>query len=382
MKVLHVVRGLANSSGTTHIVVPLSEEQARQGCEVLVYYVEKGADPSVEPDGQLVDCRSFPLTLPFSNPGVSLGFAKAIGKAIARYDFVHVHAVWNFPTFYAMRSALGKGVPYMVAPQGSFDPWALKQSSWRKKVYGPICEIPLLNKANCLQALTSREAEQFQHSGIHAPAVVIPNGVDERNFVQQGESLARRLDLAAGQRTLLFLSRLHPKKGVDVLIKAFSRFSGKRGDVTIVIAGDDAGSGYKGILMNLVSQSGIEDKCRFVGEVHGKEKFDMLLGADAFALLSHSEGLPVAVLEAMAAALPVIITRDCNLPEVAHHEAGEIVRGNIDDAAKALARVFDDPCRARTMGQNGRRLVSERFTWARIAQRTIQTYEQACARTH
>ena len=379
MRILHVVRGLSNSSGTTHIVVPLSEEQARQGCDVSVYYVEKGPDPSVEPDGQLVDCRSFPLTLPFSNPGVSLGFAKAIDEAIARYDFVHVHAVWNFPTFYAMRSALGKGVPYMVAPQGSFDPWALKQSYWQKKVYGPTCEIPLLNKATCLQALTSREAEQFQQSGIRAPAVVIPNGVDERNFVQQGESLARTLNLPPGQKTLLFLSRLHPKKGVDVLIKAFARFSGKRDDVTLVIAGDDAGSGYKGTLMNLVSQSGIGDKCRFVGEVHGRDKFAMLLGADAFALLSHSEGLPVAVLEAMAAALPVIITQDCNLPEVALHEAGEIVHVDIAKAAEAFARVLDEPCRAKTMGLNGQRLVSERFTWARIARRTIQTYEQAGA---
>ena len=107
-----------------------------------------------------------------------------------------------------------------------------------------------------------------------------------------------------------------------------------------------------------------------------------VLGADAFALLSHSEGLPVAVLEAMAAALPVIITQDCNLPEVALHHAGEIVRGNIDEVAKALARVFDEPIRAKMMGLNGRQLVSERFTWARVARRTIQTYEQACAQIH
>ena len=375
MKVLHVVRGLSNSSGTTHIVGPLSEEQARQGCEVSVYYVEKGADPSVEPDGQLVDCQSFPLTLPFSNPGVSLGFAKAIGKDIAQYDFIHVHAVWNFPTFFAMRSALGKGVPYMVAPQGSFDPWALKQSYWRKKVYGPICEIPLLNKATCLQALTSREAEQFQQCGIRAPVVVIPNGVDERNFLQQGESLARRLDLPAGQRTLLFLSRLHPKKGVDILIKAFARFSSTRDDVTLVIAGGDGGSGYKDTLLDLVSELGIREKCRFVGEVRGRDKFDILLGADAFALLSHSEGLPVAILEAMAAALPVIITHDCNLPEVARHEAGEIVNADIDEAAEALARLFDEPCRAKTTGLNGRRLVKEQFTWNTIARRTLRCYE-------
>ncbi len=90
----------------------------------------------------------------------------------------------------------------------------------------------------------------------------------------------------------------------------------------------------------------------------------------------------MAVLEAMAAGLPIIITSDCNLPEVAVHEAGEIVHGSIGEAANALARVFDEPNRAKTMGLNGRRLVSERFTWARIARRTIQTYEQAGAQTH
>jgi glycosyltransferase involved in cell wall biosynthesis len=360
-------------------VGPLSAEQSRQGCDVWVYYVEKPPAPAIEPDESLVTCRSFPLTLPFSNPGVSRSFWTAINQSVTRFDFVHVHAVWNFPTYGAMRAALKSGVPYMVAPQGSFEPWALRQSRWQKKAYASLLEIPLLNRAACLQAVTSREAEQFRRTRLRPPAIVIPNGVDERNFKHQAGPLAQRLGLPPNQRTLLSLSRLHPKKGVDFLIQTFERFSHDRGGVTLVIAGGDAGSGYEVRLKSLVSELGIGAQVRFVGEVDGREKIDMLLGADAFALLSHSEGLPVAVLEAMAAGLPVIITEDCNLPDVAERDAGMIVSDDPDETVAALAQLFDEPGRLETLGQNGRQLVSDKFTWGRIAEQTIKTYQRARA---
>jgi len=374
LRVLHVVRGLANSSGTTHIVLPLSEEQARQGARVCVMYVEKPPQPSVEPDPSLVESRCFGQTLPLDNPGISLDFARAIDRRIAEFDVVHVHAVWNFPTWWTMRAARRAGVPYMVAPQGSFEPWALGQNRWGKRVYGGLTEIPLLRRATWLQALTTAEAAQFRRTGLEAPSVIVPNGIDPRMFDRPAPPLAQRFGLPEGARTLLFLSRLHPKKGLDVLAEAFARLVATRPEVTLVVAGHDAGSGYGDEFRSMIARHGIEARCRLLGEVKGADKFEILLGADAFVLPSRSEGLPVAAIEAMGAGLPVVITPGCNLPEVAEEGAGLVVPLEPEALAGALEEVFANPARAREMGMRGRRLVRERFAWEVIARQLLGIY--------
>lgn len=374
MRILHVVRGLTNSSGTTHIVVPLAEEQARQGARVAVYYVAKGREEPVLPDPALVDSRCFAQSLPGSNPGFSLGFARALRTDIRSFDIAHVHAVWNFPTYWTMRSAYEAGIPYVVAPQGSFEPWALAQSAIKKRVLGTLTEVPFFNRAAALQALTETEAAQFRRFGLAAPAIVVPNGVDASKFDRTAARLAGQLGLAPGTATLLFMSRVHPKKGLDILLRAFAQISPALPRVTLVIAGDDSGTGYGGELKRLAGTLGIGDRCRFTGEVRGEGKLDMLAGADAFVLPSRSEGLPVAAIEAMAAGLPVILTPGCNLPEVAGAGAGLIVEPAPERLARAIGDLFADPEAARAMGGNGRRLVAGKFTWPRIAADTLEIY--------
>ncbi|GAB4342132.1 MAG: glycosyltransferase [Desulfobulbaceae bacterium] len=376
MRILHVIRGLANSSGTTHIVLPLSEEQSRQGADVSVYYVDKPPFPGLEPDSKLVESRCFGLSLPIDNPGISLDFARTINARISSFDVVHIHAVWNFPTWWAMRAAYRAGVPYMVAPQGSFEPWALTQNPWGKRLYGMATEIPLLRRASWLQALTEAEARQFRQAGLDAPVVIVPNGIDPSVFDQDAPRLVEKLGLPAGAKTLLFLSRLHPKKGVDVLVEAFSRFASQHEEVFLVVAGHDAGTGYMKTIGEQVARHGLNRRCIFVGEVVGREKYQTLLGADAFVLPSHSEGLPVAVIEAMGAGLPVVVTPGCNLPEVAERDAGLVVGPDPEEVASALDTLFGDEETMRVMGENGRRLVREKFTWERIARRLLEIYEQ------
>jgi poly(glycerol-phosphate) alpha-glucosyltransferase len=380
MKILHVVRGLTNSSGTTHIVVPLAEEQARQGAQVSVYTIAKGREEPVLPDPALVESRCFAQSLPGSNPGFSFSFARAMRANVQAFDVVHAHAVWNFCTYWAMRTAYEARVPYVVAPQGSFEPWALAQSAMKKRLVGPLTEIPLFNRAAALQALTETEAAQFRRFGLTAPAVVVPNGVDLAKFDRKAPPLAVQLGLAPGGATLLFMSRLHPKKGLDVLLRAFAQVSAALPALTLVIAGNDAGTGYAGELTRLAGTLGIGDRCRFAGEVRGEAKLDMLAGADAFVLPSHSEGLPVAAIEAMAAALPVILTPGCNLPEVASAGAGLIVEPVPEMLARAIGDLFANRDAARAMGDNGRRLVAGKFTWRRIGAETLGIYRNLLAR--
>ncbi len=374
-----MIRGLANSSGTTHIVVPLSEEMAHQGCEVSVFHVDKGTEPAVEPDPSLVSSHRFPLSLPMNNPGVSWAFARAVQARITEFDVVHVHAVWNFPTWTAMRHARRAGIPYVVAPQGSFAPWALSENRWGKRLYGHLTELPLLKRADCLQALTETEKEQFRQAGLRGPVEVVPNGIDARHFQLHREPLWARLGLAEGQKTLLFLSRLHPKKGLDILIDAFAQICRVRDDITLVIAGHDAGTGFADRIRTWIDQRGLSDRCRLVGELRGEEKYRTFLGADAFVLPSYSEGLPVAVLEAMAAQLPVVVTTRCNIPEVAEWGAGRVVEPSAPAIAGGIEALFQDPAAAEQAGRNGGRLVGEKFSWPGIAANLIAIYEKFCA---
>jgi len=354
----------------------MAEEQARLGNDVSLYFVEKEKEEPVIPDRGLVTARAFPVTALKGHPGVSLPFARAINTAIQRFDVVHIHAIWNFPTFITMRMANRAGIPYVVAPQGSLEPWALSNGSWQRQLYAKHIERPLLNLAARLQALSETEASQFRAFGLRVPAAIIPNAVQPHWLGIEKRDLATELGLAPGTKTVLFLSRVHPKKGLDILLRAFVVYARERQDVALIVAGSDAGSGYGEVMRLLARDLGLAQRCRFLGEVSGEKKLSALAGADAFALTSHSEGLPMAVIEAMACGLPVVITPGCNLPEVESADAGLIVKPDVEATLQGLRALFADPERMRVRGENGRRLVRERFTWPKIAKQTVEVYRE------
>lgn len=377
MNILHVVRGLRHSSGTTTTVVPLSEQQARLGHSVTVYYVEQGAAAPLLPDPRLVHSRGLPMSLPLWHPGISIDFARVMHATIGHFDIVHIHAVWNFPTWWAMRIALQSQVPYIVSPQGSFDPWALRQGEWRKAAYRQLVEIPLMNQAAFMQALTDKEAEQFHAAGITAPSIVIPNAVDPSALGQPTITPPGDTGLETRRRTILSLSRLHKKKGIDILMRGFAAISSVHQDTDLAIAGSDGGSGYGDELQTLARHLGVRERTHFIGEVKGDAKRAALASADCFALISHSEGLPVACLEAMAAGLPLLITPGCNLPEVADAGAGLVVKCGPGEVATGLERLLSDRQAGSRMGRRGRALVEQKFTWPIIARQTIAAYDRA-----
>lgn len=377
MRILHCIRGLANSSGTTHIVGPLAEAQARLGHEVEVFYVSKPNAPSVIPDSKLVSSHEFPMTWKTRQLGWSEAFRKEMRRRVREFDVVHIHAIWNYVTWMAMREAQRAGVPYVVAPQGSLETWALGRSSRLKSLYGLLGERRLYDEAAAMQTLTDAESRQCREFGIKAPAAILPNGVDLRVVdAPQGElKLRERLGLPGNSRVLLFLSRVFPKKGLDLLIPAFASVQAELPDWHLVIAGDDAGSGYRQEMEELARANGGEGRIWFLGEVQGSEKFAALRDADAFALSSYSEGLPVAVVEAMASRLPVLITPGCNIPEVESQEAGWVCKPTREAVEGVLRRALSDVSELERRGTRARGLVEEIFNWPRIAERSIAIYE-------
>lgn len=368
---------MANSSGTTHIVGPLAEAQARSGCTVSVFCVEKGSEPPVLSAPGLVDSRCFPRTLPLDNPGFSIQFAKVLGREVRYFDIVHIHAIWNFPSWWGMRTAYRVGVPYIVAPQGSLDTWALQQNWLGKKLYGGLTEVPLMRRAACLQAVTDKEAKQFRAFGLATDCEVVPNGIDEGLTERRNSPDPGYFGLSGDCQTLLFLSRVHPKKGLDLLLQAAENVRRSHSRLRFVIGGGDGGSGYLAAIRGECSKRNLDDVVIFMGELNGQRKLDTFAAADAFLLPSYSEGLPVAALEALASGLPALVTVECNLPEIEAHQAGYIVKPDSQSIAVAIDRLFSLPDDERqVMGDNARRLAVRRFTWGRICEQTLAIYRR------
>ena len=373
---------MANLSGTTHLVRALAEEQATHGHEVGLWYVERPGQPPELPDPALVSSREFALSLPFMNPGASLPFARAIGRGVEGFDVVHIHAIWNLPTLLALRAAVRRGVPVVVAPQGSLDPWALRYRQWKKTWYTRHVELPWIRRASCVQALTRKEKQQVQRAGVRSPVAVIPNGVRTAEFASlpDASGFRARHGVPAGAPVLLFMGRLHPKKGLDILAKAFAQALREVPEAVLLVAGGDGGSGFGERARGFFREAGVDVGTRFLGEVRGEEKKLALSAADAFVLPSHSEGLPVAILEALASGLPPIISGHANVPEVAEHGAGRVLE--LDEAAfgAAIAQVLGDAGLRAGMASRCRALAREKFEWRSVAGKTIRLYEKLVER--
>jgi len=308
----------------------------------------------------------------------AFGFCPTLLGALeqAHLDVLHLQGLWMYPSVACLVWGRRTGRPYIVCPHGMLDPWALRNSAWKKRLAAWAYENANLRGAACIHALCDSELQAIRAYGLRNPVAVVPNGVDlPRQQVSKPASW--EADLPDGAKVLLYLGRLHPKKGLPNLLRAW-RLSGREresGEWRLVIAGWDQG-GHEAELWRLAEELGITETVVFAGPQFGEDKGASFRRATAFVLPSFSEGLPVAVLEAWAHGLPVVMTPQCNLPE--GFAAGAAVQVDPEPASIAaglreLFRMSDAERRA--MGERGRRLVEERFSWPKIAQQMKAVYE-------
>jgi glycosyltransferase involved in cell wall biosynthesis len=253
------------------------------------------------------------------------------------------------------------------------DPWALSNSAWKKKLIGRLFANEALQKASCIHALCSSEADSIRAYGINTPVAIIPNGV----ILPENKEVPERQD---ERKKLLFLGRIHPKKGLSELLSGWKKSSM---GWQLLIAGWDDGGHLDG-LQKQADELGLKrasvftedaDIC-FLGAIYGDDKDRLLRSVDAFILPSFSEGLPMSVLEAWAYGLPVLMTEFCNIPSGFDAEAALQIEPSADSIAQGLNQLdalSDSDCH--TMGAKGRVLVEQHFTWDMIAQEMKSVYE-------
>ena len=292
---------------------------------------------------------------------------------VRQADGVHIHGLWETSTAVAAHTCRQLGVPYILSAHGMLEPWALASSRAKKLLYSAFLEKGNLQGAACLHALTHMEARQYIRYGARSPIAVIPNGVD---LLPAGEASVffNRHPYLLGKRIILFLARLHPKKGLDLLVNSWRDVASSWPEAHLVLAGPDS-LGTQADLEKFIARHHLQKSITFTGMLGEQGKQSAFAAAECFILPSHSEGLSVSVLEAMGAGLPVILTEGCNMPEVAESNAGWQIKANANAITAALNQVLQNPRENNhATGLRGAHLIRERYSWPKVASQMEEVY--------
>ena len=241
-------------------------------------------------------------------------------QLVGRADVLHGHGFYVGTNWLLGKEARRQQKPLVYHAHGFFEPWILNRSRWKKRIVHWLFEDSNFRHVRLWRALTEKEAGQIRSQGLKASIVVVPVGIDPNAYEvphQSGEAIETPLagTLTKSKPRLLFVSRLHPKKGLDLLLPAWAALGDLAQEWELVIAGPDEG-GYAATVDSAIRQLGLEHSVRRVGKVSHETKVKLLKSADLFVLPSHSEGFTSAILEAMAVGLPVVATKACNFPEL------------------------------------------------------------------
>lgn len=396
-KVLHVIPSISPvRGGPTQVVLNLVRSLRQAGIEAEITTTNDHGQTVLDvPLNQKVEYEGVPVwffprfaapTEPL-NPNISLGgdraflfsfaWTKWLWQHLRQYDILDHHYLFSYGSTAAAKIARSQNIPYTVRTMGQLSPWALAQSRRKKQLYGLLLERGNLNHAAAVHCTTPGEAQDVRNFGVTAPTAVIPLGVTLRpTLPNAAKRLRQRYQIEAETPVILFLSRLHYKKRPPLLLKALKSLKSQY-NFHLLLAGSAENPEYLTELKQLTKTLNLQDRTTFTGFVEGEDKDLVLQGSDLFVLPSFAENFAIAVAEAMAAHLPVIITPEVQIaPDVAQAEAGIVVQGEEEILRDAIAHFLQFPQKRRIMGQNGRKLVETRYSWPTIAQQLITLYAE------
>ena len=378
MRILHVVRGLEpDLGGPPRFVVALTSALKRLGVDSTIY----GTDPATNevpvipaPDAEVHLFKRGRLARIW--PGHSPHMRRELEQTVSQFDVVHIHELWHHPNHVAAGASRRNDVPYLISPLGTFAPTALSKGNLKKRIYNALVDRGLSNKANSYHAMTDHEARDTAAKTNNVPIDIIPIGVDQSEFASLPDpgEFERLYPEVKDKHVVLFLGRLNRIKGLDILIKGFGRAASGRDDLHLIIAGPDGG--YERAARELVRTESLGSTVSFTGPIYGETKLAALSRADVFALTSYGEGFSVALLEALAASLPMIISKECHFPEVAHAGAGVEIDLDPQEFAIALTRVVGDSSLLANMRSNARAMATGPYSWDTVGVAFKEVYER------
>ena len=381
MKILVVINALGEVyGGTSKIAIELSEAIGNLGVSVdLVTTNANGKKLLDEPLFTWINKKDYRVQyFPYwdiLDYKFSLSLTFWLLQNVSQYNLVHTHGIFSYPVLSAYWGCNKSNLPYIVSPHGMLEPWALAYKSNKKKKYFSFLEKPALNKAAAIHMTASTEAENVKPLNLKSPLAIIPNGIHRKDFdlLPSPEIFYHQFPETRDKILIIFLGRIDPKKGLDLLAKAFAKANQIFPETHLIVAGQD-NTGYLPIAQNYFKEAGCADAVTFTGMLTGDLKYAALAAATIYVAPSYSEGFSMSVLEGMASGLPCVITTGCNFPEAS--EVAEIVDIDAEQIGNALIKLLQNPSKAKEMGDRARKFILENYTWDQVASKMVAIYKQ------
>ena len=395
VKVLHVIPSLASCrGGASKAAIDMVAALRKQGVDAEIACTNDNGDSELDISlnsliqYQGVPVRFFARYSPSSQGKIghivrefqiSRPFIAWLEANIEKYDILHVHALFSYTSSMAMRLARRRSIPYVAHPIGSLERWSLQQSRWRKKAFLSLIDRRNLEQANLVHFTSKSEQQQASLVSRSLTPLILPLGLDPASELPDAEAdLRKSHGIEPHQKIVLFLGRLHPKKGLELVLDAVKQR--EQEDAVLLVAGNGDPE-YQAKLVAKVQDQQLSECVRFLGHVAGGEKESLLQGSNLFVLTSYSENFGIAVAEALSAGTAVLVSNAVGAAEdLLDQEVGLICQPNAESVRLALNELLDDPESLARMGQNAQNYASNAYDWSSIAQRLAEAYAECVHR--
>ncbi len=363
-KIIHVISAVSEeASGPSYSVVRLCEELIGLGCPVTLATLDWSPMQVVPPF-----LKSFPLGLGPRKFGRCPEMKKWLMEQAQckNVDIIHSHGIWMMPNIYTGWAAKKGLVPLVVSPRGTFSEWAMAHGTKLKPILWRIIQGPALKTTSCFQATSEEEYFDIRRLGFKQPVAIVPIGIDIPDLSPKPSK--------RGKKTLLFLGRIHKKKGLDILLYAWAKVQKNFPDWNLRVVGPDQ-NGYLREMQELASRLNLV-RCDFTGPLYGRDKWQAYRDADIFVLPTYSENFGIAVAEALASGNPAIVSKGAPWSGLQSHEAGWWIDIGVAPLVNCLNEALSlSSERLNEMGRKGQRWMANDYGWGNIAKKMFKVYE-------
>lgn len=294
-------------------------------------------------------------------------------RHVANYDIIHITNLFTHASLAAAWTAQKQGIPYVIRPAGVLGNWSMTQKSWKKKVFLELIGYELLKNAADIHCTSKQEEQDVKQLLNGVNSFVLPLGVNKLHPVREAsQRLCRKYDLDTEIPRILFFSRIHPKKGLEILIEALSILKDQK--FALLLAGDGE-KAYLQKIKKMLELYGIATHVKWIGFIEGEDKNLLLQGSDIFVLPSYAENFGIAVVEAMSVGLPIIITPGIEISETIRSAQAGII-SDLDPSSLALHidTLLSSPSYREKLSKNAIELIEEQFLWPKIGHQLVEKY--------